>query len=226
MFIMKKTLAILLAFAMTMSLASCKKKEPVVTDANGSVITTTTGKNKASDVQIQHSIDGEYLVFKVSGKLQLEIDAWIGICIKGSYVYEDDADDSGISYNYFEERQTETEDYVFKIAYAGIEDGEYTMVLCDTDNAGYVMASWSLVLKGGKPTIDFSNFKINERPAGIDTTENPAYQEDDDDDYSDDEYDPGVDESFEDDPDEADDSDYADEDPGDEEEEDEGADDA
>ncbi len=173
LFVMKKILIAFVALSMTISLAACKKNEPVATDANGAPVATAasqgkgqgTGASQPSDVQLEHSVDGEYLVFKLSSKVKLEVDAWIGICNKGNFIHEEDADNEGLTYAYYDARESETEDYIFRVGFADLSDGEYTMVLCDTDNAGYVIASWALTIKDGKPTLDYSGLKINEKPA-------------------------------------------------------------
>lgn len=190
---MKKILALTLILAMTASLAACNKDTAVsdttagtsVTNADGTPKVTSDSKTIAK--QIDCRIEGSNLIFTVSSKIALEVDAWIGICEKGSYVFEEDADDAGVNYGYYNERESESEDYVFEVETGGIEDGEYTMVLCNTENAGYVMASWVLTLKGGKPSVDLSGFKLNPKPANIPTPAEPAEpvdpdEEDDDDD--------------------------------------------
>ena len=175
---MKKLLSLTIALAMTVSLASCGSKAPSGSssagNAGGSGPAGTTADSKAVSKIINCKEENDYLIFTVSKSIPLTGDSWIGICEKGDYVLEDDADDAGVTYTYFEERETENEDYVFKLSYSGIEDGEYTMVLCDTDNNGYVMASWGLTLKDEKPAVDLSGFKINPRPAGLPAPAAPA----------------------------------------------------
>lgn len=69
LFVMKKILIAFVALSMTISLAACKKNEPVATDANGAPVATAasqgkgqgTGASQPSDVQLEHSVDGEYL---------------------------------------------------------------------------------------------------------------------------------------------------------------------
>lgn len=205
---MKKILSLAIALAITMSFASCAGKAPSgnggtenagVSGPNG---TTADSKEVAKIINCKE--ENDYLVFTVSKSLPLTEDSWLGICEKGDYVLEDDADDAGVTYTYSEERETENEDYVFKLTYSGLEDGEYTMVLCDTDNNGYVMASWRLTLKDEKPAVDLSGFKINPRPADLPTPAAPAEPvapDDTDDDFDEGEYEPGVTDDGEDEPD-------------------------
>ncbi len=215
---MKKILTMAVILAMALTFASCKKEAPAATNERGEPVAASSG-NKPSAEQISYKVDGEYLVFTVSNTLRLEIDSWIGICTKGNYVFEDDADDAGITYTYFEERENETQDYVFKLGFSDIEDGDYTMVLCNTDNNGYVMASWPLVIKGGKPAADLSGFKINPMPENMPPPEEPVTPDDGKD------VEDGEDDYYEDDPQTGDD-DSADDGYDDDEEPDDGADDA
>lgn len=194
---MKKFLVLAVAAAMTLSLAACgkAKPEPAVTNADGTP--KAAFENKASSKQIGCRIEGTDLIFTVSRSLPLGTDAWIGICEKGDYVLEDDADDAGVTYSYFEERETEDEDYVFKVGTEGLEDALYTMVLCDTENGGYVMASWSMTLKDGKPSADLSDLRFNQKPSNIPAPKEPAEQVDPDETDIDEDYDgdyPGDDE--------------------------------
>lgn len=189
---MKKIIALAIILAMTASLAACGKKasssDPgagtTATNADGTPKVTSESKNITK--QIDYRIEGTNLIFTVSSSIALKVDAWIGICEKGSYIYEEDADDAGVNYAYYNERESESEDYVFEIETGGIEDGEYTMVLCDTENAGYVMASWALTIKEGKLNVDVSGFKLNPKPANIPTPAEPAEPVDPDDDDFDD----------------------------------------
>ena len=196
---MKKILITALALAMTLSLASCRKKtaDQSNTPGNGNQAVSgnagTTADSAAVAKIISFTLENGDIVFKVSSSLQLDVDSWIGICPKGNYVYEDDADDAGLTYTFYEERESESDDYIFKVSYEGLEDGEFTMVLCDTDNAGYVMASWPITIKGGKPEIDLSGFSINPKPAGMPPKELPAESVDPAEEGVDDDYDEGPD---------------------------------
>ena len=214
---MKKILTITIALATVLSLASCKKAETGDKDISGSVSVSVDGTgasasgNKSGKIKIDHTVDGDFLVFTVSCDFNLESDAWVGICAKGDYVYEDDADDAEFTYSYYEDRQSEEDPYIFKVAFNDMDDAEYTVVLCDTDNNGYVIASWNVTLSGGKATVDYKNFKINQKPAETKPVEEPAYEGNEDEDYGEDDFD------YPDDTGEYD---------GDEEEPDDGADDA
>ena len=192
---MKKILTSLLALVMAFSLASCGKKkagqsnasengDPAVTSAPG-----TTADSKTVAKLINFTTEDGDIVFRINSSLGLDEDSWIGICTKGTYVYEDDADDASITYSFYEERESENEDFVFKVTYDGLEDGEYTMVLCDTDNEGYVMASWPLVIKDGNPTVDLSGFSINPKPENMPPKTNPAETVDPNEDGDDDGFD-------------------------------------
>ena len=194
---MKKILATALALAMLFPLSSCGKKTTDRSNLPGNGNRAVSEKAGAADDNaaaaklISFTIENGDIVFTLSGSLELEADSWIGICPKENYVYEDEADNAGLTYDFFEERDSESDPFVFKVAYEGLEDGEYTMVLCDTDNAGYVMASWPLTIKGGKPEVDLSGFSINPKPAGMPPKENPAETVDPDEEGIDDDYDEG-----------------------------------
>lgn len=216
--IMKKFFTILTALITALSLASCKKEQAAVNNISGSVSVSvdSTGAsaagNKSGSIKVDHAVDGDFLVFTVRCNFALESDAWVGICSKGDYIYEDDADDAEFSYSYYEDRESDDDPYVFKVAINDMDSAEYSVVLCDTDNNGYVIASWHVTLANGKATVDYTNFKINEKPANMKPAEEPAYEADEDEDYGEDDFDY---------PDEAGDG-YE----GDEEEPDDGADDA
>ena len=190
----KRILTSVIVLAMAFSLAACKKassgSSEDSTDSSGStnVSVSEQTKNTAVPDQIRYAVDGKNIIFKVSKKISLETDAWIGICLKGNYVYEEDADDNQYTYSFFDEEQSDTSDYYFKVSIEDIEDGEYSMVLCSTDNVGYVVASWGLTIRSGKPEVDYSSFKINQQPKDIGETEAPAghvEDDEDDDDYYD-----------------------------------------
>lgn len=187
-----------MALAIAMSFAACAKKTAPADASDASAPAVTTSDNKAGDskgdVKVEYSIDGEFLVFKIDCKVLIETDAWVGICKKGNYIYEDDADDAEFAYSYYEDRESDSEPYCFKVAYTDLDDGNYSVVFCNTDNTGYVIASWTLVLKNAKPTIDYSDFKVNQKPANINGTESPAATvEDEEDDPNFDEDSPDAD---------------------------------
>lgn len=218
----KKILTLILAMTMTFSMAACKKAssgDAGVSGASGSLAGSgpSATENTAVPDQIRFAVDGKFIVFKVSKKIALETDAWLGVCLKGDYVYEEDADDNQYTYAFFDEGLSDSSDYYFKVSVEDIEDGEYSMVLCDTDNVGYVVASWGLNIRSGKPEVDYSIFKINQKPKDIGEKEPPAGHVDDDEEDDDDYYDESEDDDFE-------GEDNSDGD--DEEEPDDGADDA
>ena len=204
--IMKKAiLTSVVALAVALSLAACKKapsgssEVPSGGTAGPSVTNTSVSgqtENTAAPDQIRYSVEGKYIIFKVSKKISLETDAWIGICLKGDYVYEEDADDNQYTYAFFDDSSSDASDYSFKVSAEDLEDGEYSMVLCNTDNSGYVIASWGLVIKNGTPEVDYSIFKINQKPKNIDGTESPAQTVEDDDTVDDDYYDESENESY------------------------------
>jgi hypothetical protein len=204
--IMKKAiLTSVVALAVALSLAACKKapsgnsEGPSGGTAGPSVTNTSVSgqtENTAAPDQIRYSVEGKYIIFKVSKKISLETDAWIGICLKGDYVYEEDADDNQYTYAFFDDSSSDASDYSFKVSAEDLEDGEYSMVLCNTDNSGYVIASWGLVIKNGTPEVDYSIFKINQKPNNIDGTESPAQTVEDDDTVDDDYYDESENESY------------------------------
>ena len=194
---MKKLLSTALSLAMLFTFASCGKKDPAVSNTPGNGKPAVSGKAGSADGKpadsklISFTVENGDIIFTLSGSIKLETDAWIGICPDGKYVYEDDADDAGLTYDFYEEREAESDPYVFKVAYEGLEDGKYTMVLCDTDNSGYVMASWPLTLKDGKPSVDLSGFSLNPEPAGMPPKQDPAEPADPDEQDVDDDYDEG-----------------------------------
>ena len=183
---MKKIITLLTALALAVTFASCRKKDGNAAASGAAGSAVTTSDNKAGDakgeVKVGYKIEGEELVFNISCKVPLETDAWVGICSKGDFLYEIDADEAEFSYAYYEERESAGDDYIFKVAFSDLDDGDYTVVFCNTDNSGYVIASWGLKITDEKASVDFSGFKVNAKPANIKETESPVSPVDDDDD--------------------------------------------
>lgn len=186
-----RILTAIFLLAITLSLAACGKASSGGAEGSSNVtggqadpnVSVPAQSGTAVPGQITYTVDGKHIIFKVSKQISLEIDAWIGICLKGDYVYEEDADDNQFTYSFFDESRSDASDYYFKVSVEDIEDGRYSMVLCNTDNSGYVVASWDVIIKNGKPEVDYSGFKINQKPADIGETQAPAVPAEDDDDY-------------------------------------------
>lgn len=183
---MKRIITIIAAFALTITFASCRKKDGNTSVSGTAAPSVTTSDNMAGDtkgnVKVGYKIEGEELIFSINCKVPLETDAWVGICSKGSFLYENDADEAEFSYAYYEERESDNDVYVFKVSFSDLDDGDYTVVFCNSDNSGYVIASWSLKITGGKASVDLSGLKVNEKPENIKGTESPASPVDDPDD--------------------------------------------
>ena len=179
---MKKSLILLLVCAMAFGSMACGKKETTKEKKSKS-------DKKAEDVEDEDEDDekdkdsdkdaeeedagfefkesGETIVFTVTADFTLEQDSWMGIVPAGKdYKKEVDADEVDIYYVYvynFEKKASENYKFEFVVEdLKGLEDGSYSIVLCDTDaDTGKVLAQFPVELKGGKLTPDFSKTKVN-----------------------------------------------------------------
>ena len=166
---MKKVFIVLLVFAMTIALIACGAKpgsdaQSTGNPGSGSSVPGNTPVSGTSD-QIGFSKEDEYIVFKVSPTIKLDENSWLGVVPAGKeYRDEVDADEVDVYWTNPENfRKEADEPYVFRVASAdieGIEDGSYSMVLCDNDDEGVVILQFPIVIKGTGLTADFSKLKV------------------------------------------------------------------
>ena len=167
---MKKVFIAFLVLAMTISLIGCGTKPANETQNGGNPNSAAAGSDStpnggASD-QVGFSKDGESVVFKVSSKIKLNENSWLGIVPAGTeYKNEVDADEVDVFWAYPENfNKKADEDYIFRVdavSIENIEDGNYSMVLCDNDDEGVVILQFPIVIKGANITADFSKLKFN-----------------------------------------------------------------
>lgn len=174
---MKKIVGIILVLAMGLAFMGCgakgkdagsgegggDTKAPAATeDAGGN-----GGGGAASDAGFKLGDNGDMYVFNISSKYVLRQDAWLGVVPSGEYTKEVDADEVDIYYVYpvnYEEGSKN--DNVFEYPKEDvknlIEDGNYTMVLCDTDeDTGKVVLYFPITVKGDSLKADLDKITVN-----------------------------------------------------------------
>ena len=168
---MKRFILVFLVLVMMIALIGCGAKPGNDAQNSGNPNSGSSGSGSPSNGgvsdQIGLSKEGEFLVFKVSPTIKLDENSWLGIVPAGKeYRNEADADEVDIYWTYpenFNDRKAD-EAYIFRIDTAnveGIEDGSYSMVLCDNDDEGLVILQFPIVIKGANLTADLSKLKVN-----------------------------------------------------------------
>ena len=166
---MKKAVALVVLCAMALSLFGCAKK-----DADSGKSGRDGDKQKTEDVQddayseesvVGFSSKGGTIVFNVDGGFDLYEDAWLGFCT-GTKGFKDevDADEYDVAYTYFDAEKSTASKYVFEFEkdYVGsLEDGNYIVVLCDSDDEGKVILYFPAVKNGDDIKCDFDKITIN-----------------------------------------------------------------
>ena len=167
--IMKRVFITFLVIVMTIAWIGCSAKPGNDTQNIGNSNSVAAGSNGTpnggTSDQVGISKEGEFIVFKVSPKIQLNENSWLGIVPSGTeYRNEVDADEVDIFWTYPDNYNKKAdEDYIFRIYAAdieSIEDGNYSMVLCDNDDEGVVILQFPIVIKGANITADFSELKL------------------------------------------------------------------
>ena len=100
--------------------------------------------------------------------MSMKQDAWLGFCpgTKG-FVNEVDADEVDVLYVYQteEEGRKESDPYLFefdKSSIEALEDGDYILVLCDTDeDTGKVLVYIPAKISGSTVTLDYEKAVFN-----------------------------------------------------------------
>lgn len=164
---MKKVLIAILVIAVVFAISGCGSK-PGNEGAQGDGSNTASDSgnaNQSSSDNIGFAKEGEYIVFKVSSAFKLDVNAWLGITPAGvEYKTEVEADEFDILWTGIDNPdKTPSEKYVFKFYsddIAGIEDGSYSMVLCDNDDEGHMVLMFPIVISGSEITPDLSKIKI------------------------------------------------------------------
>lgn len=166
---MKKKLVLAMTLTMIMACTGCGKTEDTTVvmsnDANQTAVessveaktevdnnTGAADANKAVDIEYAENAMGSVL-FMLNTTAELHENAWLGICPRGDYKTEVDADDVDIYYaypSYFLGEDGEINpmntyyEFEYNISDWGVEPGQYTLVLCDDDNEGNVVEQWDV----------------------------------------------------------------------------------
>lgn len=168
---MKRLIAMVVVCALSVALFGCGKKDSgsaEVRDDNSDKpkATAAEAEEASDDTGIEFKQSGGKIVFKVDPDVELTQNAWLGFCpgTKG-YVKEIDADEVDVVYAYIEnDERKASDDYEFKFEnelIEGLEDGDYTVVLCDDDDEGKVVLYFPAVVSGSKVSCDFNKIVIN-----------------------------------------------------------------
>lgn len=167
---MKRLMALVLVGAMSLALFGCGKKD---TGRNKDRDEDDSPKATAEEVSDTNYLDvgvgfrqrGGKVVFIVKSDLELSESAWLGF-IPGTKGYKDEgeADEYDVLYAYYNSDREASEDYIFEFQDDQIEaldDGKYTIVLCDDDDEGRVVLYMPAVIEGSTVTCDFVKVVIN-----------------------------------------------------------------
>ena len=169
---MKRVIALVMVCAMSFAFFGCGKKEES-TSSSGSTEATTKaadqgGKDETDLDNVTFTQKDNKLIFSVHSELLLKQDAWLGFCpgTKG-FVKEVDADEVDVLYSYIaNENKKDGEDYIFEFgedSIGALEDGDYVMVLCDSDDetVGKVLLYIPCKISGTKVDVVFDKIVVN-----------------------------------------------------------------
>ena len=159
---MKKSLTILLIIAFLLAglflLTGCGDEKKEDTNPTATVAPTATSAPTATPAKTTTNADTtasekeyEMKVTKNGNTLMVTIDAeglvydrapWVGIVPVGEYKDEAEADEYDVTYTY-----VDAENYPnIELNVDGIEEGEWLVILCDTDDDGEILATAPVVL--------------------------------------------------------------------------------
>ncbi|MBO4927450.1 MAG: hypothetical protein J5379_04280 [Clostridiales bacterium] len=125
------------------------------------------GGDAQEETYAEFGVSGEYIVFSVIPDFELQQDAWMGIVPAGKdYKKEVDADEVDVLYVYPSNMDKKaSEKYRFEFYdedVEGLDDGKYSMVLCNTDeDSGKVLLQFPIEIKGKEIIPDFSKITVN-----------------------------------------------------------------
>lgn len=170
---MKKLSALVLVAVMLLSFVACGKKDtpkdPKATEANQTQVTedsndTAKAPESVADIGVTVTHKDGKTIFTVDQSLGIKNDAWVGFCpgTKG-YVNETDADANQVAYAYLGYDEVE-DTYNFEFddeTISGLGDGDYVVVVCDSDAEGKVILYIPAVIQKSNVTCDFSKTVIN-----------------------------------------------------------------
>ena len=172
---MKKLIALIVVCAMSFALFGCGKKDSGKSSGDTTKATTQAkddedkgSKDASGEDSVKFSQKGEQVIFSVDSKFDLMQDAWLGF-IPGTkgYTKEGEADEYDVLYTYIEnveKKSSENYQFVFDTwLFEGLEDGDYVLVLCDSDDesVGKVLFYMPAKINSGKITLDYDKIVIN-----------------------------------------------------------------
>ena len=168
---MKRVIALVMVCAMSFAFWGCGKKDE--SKSSGATEATThaadQGGKEATDLDnVTFTQKDNMLVFSVNSELLLKQDAWLGFCPgTNSFVKEADADEVDVLYSYIANGDKQDgEDYLFEFgldSIGGLDDGDYVMVLCDSDDetVGKVLLYIPCKISGTTVNLDFDKIVVN-----------------------------------------------------------------
>lgn len=128
----------------------------------------SNGNSASKDSSVKVSSSGGNYIFTVDPSYKIKQESWMGICPAGkSYKTEGEADEDDIIWmnpQPFEEGKNAPYEFHFNEEdIKSIEDGDYTMVLCEDDDVetSKCYLYFPITIKGSTLTADFSKIVIN-----------------------------------------------------------------
>lgn len=191
---MKKKLVLIMALTMMVSLTGCSilrdysetnqeddsdddddDDDDDDKDEDGGSSSGNSGAGSSS-FTIKDDEDG-YATFSISVTEPIDCDSWLGLCTEGEYLYERDADEYDVTYtypeNYFDDNANpQAGPYTYVLDYGYLDEGDYTLVLTNTDVDGFVIFYVPCTIKNDELIVKNDEIVYNSRPSDIDPVDN------------------------------------------------------
>ena len=180
---MKKPVIAILVASMALTLLGCsnstvqteRETDPAVeTQAEQTTTTATESETVAetttaalSGPEVKAEMSNGRITFEISSNVELTDKAWLGLVPVGKdYVTESEAKTDCVFWVRVErlDKKKDTEPYVF--IYSGediamLPQGDFTMVLCDTEDNGKVVLQFPATVSGADIKCDLDKMKVN-----------------------------------------------------------------
>lgn len=180
---MKKLVISLLIAAMTFAAFGCSKDNETVETEKETAVTQETEETTAPSVETSEdpetvpeetadvssvgvsSVNGTY-TFEFAPGLGLKEDSWLGLVPAGNEcITSDEANKVQIFWmgpDTYSGAADEKVKYIYSSEdIASIPEGDYIMVLCDSDNNGKVVLQFPITVRGAELIPDLSQVKVN-----------------------------------------------------------------
>ena len=180
---MKKFVVSLLIASMTFAVFGCSKDNDVVEIEIETAVSQETEETAAATVETTEapetipeetadvssvgvsSVNGTY-TFEFAPGLGLKEDSWLGLVPADKECFtSDEANEVQIFWmgpNTYSGAADEKVKYIYSSEdIASIPEGEYIMVLCDSDNNGKVVLQFPITVRGAELIPDLSQVKVN-----------------------------------------------------------------